>query len=235
VKNRSDVIRLIQRVNRRLNAGYLETLYQSNYLELARTTPWLKDVPLASPNGGTASFSLLYTLLSVLRAGRTDRMLEFGVGQSSRVLRQYAAEHGKELVHIDDNEEWLRIATEEGPGVSAEFRPPRPMRVGGHDIEWYSGEPPEGRFDLVLVDGPVAEAEGKTYNRLGVAEWIPDVLADEFVLVVDDASRPGEQALVGLVEQRLRAAGRQAGQRHIIGANSQMLFATPAFTEFLYL
>src|SRR5664280_484688 len=80
-----------QQLSRWFGTTELELLYQGNYIELSRQTPWLTEVPLGSPQGGTANFSFLYLLLSVLRTQPVSRVLEFGVGKSSRLIGDFVS------------------------------------------------------------------------------------------------------------------------------------------------
>ena len=232
---RQAVIRHRQRLARRLDPFVLEQLYQTNYLEVAGRTPWLHDPPLSSPGGGTASFSQLYVLLILLRDGGFHRVLELGVGKSTELLQQWAGSHDAETSHVDDNAGWLEATVKDRPGSTRIHAPLAKRAVLGHDIEWYGTERPPGKFDLVLVDGPQAWHGEARYNRLGVLNWLPDILAEDFVLVVDDASRRGEQALVRAAEQRLRASRSGVMSREVIGSNSQVLLATPRYRWAAYL
>jgi hypothetical protein len=219
-----------QRAARRLDPRYLELFYQTSYLDLSRRTPWLEDVPLASPSGGTASFSQLYALLSTLTQYRPARLLEIGVGRSTRLLTQYGSAFAVPSVHVDDSDDWLTSSVGDAPHAVALHAPLAPVSVGAHTVRWYDRRP-EGRFDFVLVDGPGSWKRAERYNRLGFMTWLPDVLADEFVVIVDDTSRPGESALVG----QIAALCARARTRDIVGANSQTILATPSFAGLLYL
>jgi len=222
-------------LGRRLDPLTLEQLYQANYLELAHRTPWLHEPPLSSPGGGTASFSQLYVLLSLLREGDFQRVLELGVGKSTALLQQWAEAHGAETEHIDDDDGWLEATVQKRAGSTAVHAPLARSTVLGRDIQWYNTEPPSGKFDLVLVDGPQAWCGHDRYNRLGVLHWLPEILADGFVLVIDDASRSGERALVRAAEQEVRAACPQVVSREVIGGNSQAIIATPRYRFAAYL
>lgn len=229
------MVRRRQRLARRLDPFALEQLYQVNYLELARQTDWLRNPPLSSPGGGTASFSQLYLLLSILRDGDFHRALELGVGKSTGLIQQWASAHSAETVHVDDDADWLALTVKQQPGATAIHAPLAPQSVAGHEIDWYGVERPQGQFDLVLIDGPQAWTGDQKYNRLGALSWLPEALAPEFVLVIDDASRPGERRLATLAEQKLRMAGIDVQPRDVVGSNSQALLVTPKYRFAAYL
>lgn len=51
-------------------------------------------------------------------------------------------------------------------------------------------------IDCLLIDGPIAYAEGKQLIRQG-SEHLFDTLADRYAIFLDDTNRPGEQKIVG--------------------------------------
>jgi hypothetical protein len=66
--------------------------------------PWLR-VELY-PSGGSADYLLLYILSRALVEFRFSRCLEFGSGQTTRLLAQYGQETGASTVTIEHDEFW---------------------------------------------------------------------------------------------------------------------------------
>jgi hypothetical protein len=226
---------VLRRTSRRLDIATHETLHQASYLELARRTPWLDEVPLASSRGGTANFSLLFVLLSILRHGHVARVLELGVGHSTRLLAQFVRDGAATLTSVEHDAGWLERVALGHPYVTAIHAPLAPVEVAGRRIHWYDCPRPQGSFDLLLVDGPPAHARPIRYDRLGILTWLPDVLAEEFVIVVDDTSRRGERMLVQRMLARLEASGRRAARRDVVGWTCQSIVATTRFASILHL
>jgi hypothetical protein len=224
-----------QKLARRGDPLSLEQLYQVSYFELAARTDWLSELPFSSPRGGTASFSQLYALLNLLRDGRFNRVLELGVGKSTALITQWVQASGGSSVHVDDDADWLAMAAAEQARVERIHAPLVATRVEKRDIRWYGCDRPEGAFDLVLVDGPQAWSRSSRYDRWGVLNWLPGVLADEFVIVLDDTSRRGERRLVHAAQTTLANAGRETKIREIVGANSQTLLVSPGHEAALYI
>ncbi len=232
---RNIFINLHQKYNRRLNSGYLEHIYQASYLDLARRTDWLKETPLSSPNGGTASFSLLYILLSILRDEEINRIMELGVGKSTVLLAQYAEHFKKELSLIDDDEYWLQQTSKKSSYVLPVYAKLSPITVDNKHISWYKCLPPSSNVNLLIIDGPMAYANRIKYNRIGALNWIPEILGDEFIILIDDTNRAGERLLVKEIVKKLDRNGLAAGKREIIGGNSQTIIATKKYQKHLYL
>lgn len=232
--------RLVQTINRRLNSAYLEGLYQTSYLDMARRAEWLTRIPMASPNGGTASFSLLYVLLSILQNRVVSHLMELGVGQSTILCAQYARTFQRELTLIDDNLEWLQFvqnnaAISHEDGIFAIYAKLKKISAVEKVIDWYDCEQPTKKFDFLLIDGPPAYLRRIQYNRLGIMNWLPGIMSEEFIIVIDDSNRKGEQLLVNSIMHIFQRKGIEVGKREIVGANSQTVIATPKFREHLYL
>jgi hypothetical protein len=232
---RRGLVRAGQIAARKLNATGLEQVYQANYFELARSTEWLSDPPLASARGGTANYSMLYLLLNALRDPAVTRVIEFGVGASSRLISDWSLATEHSSVHVESDPEWLSRAVDEAPNRTLIDAPLKPRRVADREITWYDASRPEGRFQVVSVDGPPAWSKSRRFDRLGVLDWIPELLDDEFVIIVDDASRSGESKLASSIVDGLRRVGIEAGSAMYSGADSQMVIASPAFSHLLYL
>lgn len=134
---RNFIINLHRKYNRRLNTGYLEHFYQVSYLDMARGTDWLKETPFASPSGGTASFSFLYILLTILRDEDINNILELGAGKSTILTSQYAEHFMKELSVIDDDEYWLQQVVKKNSYVLPVYAKLSPITINNKRIEWY--------------------------------------------------------------------------------------------------
>lgn len=232
---RNFLINMHQKYNRRLNSGYLEQIYQLSFLDMARRTEWLKNTPVSSPSGGTASFSLLYILLSILRGEEVNRIMELGVGQSTVLLTQYAERFEKDLSLIDDDEYWLHQVSEKSPNVLPVYAKLAPTTVENIHIDWYECSPPATNVDLLIIDGPMAYMNRIKYNRIGVLSWIPKILGDEFIIIVDDSNRSGERLLVKKILEKLGREGLAVKKRDIIGGNSQTVIATQKYQKYLYI
>jgi hypothetical protein len=202
---------------------------------MARHTDWVKEIPISSPSGGTASFSLLYILMSILSGKAVSKLLEIGVGKSTRLLVQYARSFDKELTLLDDDEFWLHEVATESDIVTVVHAKLVRTDVQNKIIQWYDCKLPPNRFDFLLIDGPMAYASFNRYNRLGILKWMPDIMEQEFIIIVDDSNRIGESLLVKYLMNIFEAEGISVRKRDIVGGNSQTIIATPRFSKYLYL
>ena len=90
-------------------------------------------------------------------------------------------------------------------------------------------------FDFVLVDGPTAHLPTNCFNRLGVLNWLPQIMQEEFVIIADDSARAGESLLVSLIMYTFANRGIAIQKKEIIGAASQTIIATSKLAKYLFL
>ncbi|WP_422126839.1 hypothetical protein [Thioalkalivibrio sulfidiphilus] len=187
-----------QRLVRRMDVGWREQYYLSNYEILCANTPWLKRPVFPSPAGGTANASMLYLLLSVLVNEGPKRIVELGAGQSTLLLAQYVDwQKNSAITSIDHDRYWIDIlARDVGDKVDLVHRPLVDRRIADLHFSWYDIKDfPLVDVELLIVDGPPAYARHNRYSRYGIIEFLPDVLSKDFIIIIDDAGRNGEYRL----------------------------------------
>jgi hypothetical protein len=103
-------------------------------------------------------------------------------------------------ISVDHEARFLRntkeLARLNGVGELVQFEHCPLQPVDGFPNPWYSRIPElvgSIKFDFVLVDGPPAYAEGEGRNREPALTALRPYLAENAVIVLDDANRPGEQ------------------------------------------
>src|SRR6185369_1573975 len=99
-----------------------------------------------------------------------------------------------------------------------------PLQIGGrtiayHDLAQVIGD--AQRFDLVIVDGPPAANGDTRYSRTGCVAVLERCLAEDFVVIVDDAERAGEAAAVDACRALLHRLGRGFSEAAVTAAKRQ--------------
>ncbi|MHB1035975.1 MAG: O-methyltransferase [Pirellulales bacterium] len=159
-------------------------------------------------NGWTLAPSTLLWLWNTLNAKPPQRIVECGSGLSTLVFARYArlrmeqGDHVPQILSIEHDAQWLEAAKALTRECSLDsfvhfvHAPLKEQNLLGRRVVAYSlpgGEmersSPE-RFDFVLIDGPPASV-----GRLGSLAAIAPCLADGAAILLDDAFRPGEQAI----------------------------------------
>lgn len=209
----------------------LESIYRDLFLrELAR----LGDKDRFFPVGGAANYSLLYLVLRIGTELRPQSVLDIGAGQSTllwSLLRRHR--YVGDVLTLESDADW---GTRIGAQVEHEVlvTPLADTLVAGRRAQTYDWDRArEGRrFDAVICDGPNGTPR---HSRRGVLTLLDESLPDDFVLVIDDAERPGEQDTIAAVHARLQALDRSYQVGVVQAAKSQAVFATGRFLPATYL
>jgi hypothetical protein len=184
------------------------------------------------PVGSAANHGLLYLIARVIEAFDIRSVLELGAGQSTLLIDALNARRNRrfEARTVEHDPLWAR---EVGDKVAHRIAvlPLQDRVVCGRPISWYGGAvaEPGKTYDFVLVDGPPAFRRDTSHSRCGCLDVLPGALASDFVVIIDDASRPGEMFLVAELEQRLAAARIDYGIATVTAAKRQVVLCGGAY------
>ena len=130
-------------------------------------------------------------------------LLETGSGSSTLIFARYALENDATAFSWEHDARYFRNTSDLlgkynlEEGISLEHRPLVKVPVLKEMLPWYGGVKVKTKLDFVLVDGPPRSTGG----RLAAMFQLWNNLADDFVLWLDDANRPGEQEALNLWEK----------------------------------
>lgn len=132
-------------------------------------------------------------------------VVELGSGVSTVVLGRLLGQRGGRLSSVEHDPAWAGVVRGllETDGLGDAVRlieaplEPHPLALDG--AHWYSGsalaELPAD-IDLLLVDGPPGNDEGIERSRHPSLPVLGERLGAGAIVVLDDAERPGEQAIL---------------------------------------
>jgi hypothetical protein len=136
-------------------------------------------------------------------------VLECGSGLTTLVLAALAGRRGVPVLSLEHLEEWRRSVAAALAALNAPASRvlAAPLRDYGA-FAWYAVPPELPRdFRLVVCDGPPGDTKGGRYGLLPVLQ---DKLAPGALILLDDADRPDEAAIL---DRWRREAGWQARRR----------------------
>jgi len=175
-----------------------EAVWASVFADTIAGSTWFKMENI-SPGRWAVGYQYLYAMYRVLDEMHPINILELGLGQSTKMIGQYA-NHYNDVRHI---------VTESDPVWAAHFA--RTFILGenselklmdyvmepykdAEEVRVYQGfaEAVAGKkFDFISIDAPFA-GDMQQYARIDVLRQMPDCLADSFVIMLDDYNRPPE-------------------------------------------
>lgn len=174
------------------------------------------------PGRWAASYSFLYVLYRVVNEFRPHNIIEFGLGQTSKITIQYAKKYNENLTIIEHNPEWLDAFKK---NVPESFDVDNYVHILGlREKDNGAGYAYDGvddflaqqkhKFDLVIVDGPFGSKHNSRTDVLKIIE--SNMLNGNFVIIVDDCERLGEQETIQtiLIKKEIKySIGEYSGEK----------------------
>lgn len=176
-----------------------EIYYAELFHDTIKDSQWLLKKTI-SPTGASFNYASLYFLYRTLDKMRPTRILEFGLGQSSKLIHQYVNFYKDTYaVTYEHDVKWIDFFKKETEQIYD-------INVRVADLEnvyykqqltlSYKGvcEELKGqKFDVILVDGPYGTEH---YSRSQIINIVPDCLNKSFCIMLHDSERKGEKETI---------------------------------------
>lgn len=191
----------------------LEAVWAEIFNNTIAQSHWLKDKTF-SPGRWAVGYPYLYAMYRVLNNIRPKRILELGLGQSTRMIAQYAATFDDvEHIVVEHDPAWIEFfrrdfaLSERTELVRLDldmipFRDAETVRIYKGFQERFAGQ----QFDFISIDAPLG-GDLKQYARIDVLGLLPGCLGEDWVIMIDDCNRQTEQHTVEEMKKRLWDSG----------------------------
>lgn len=186
-----------------------------------------------SPGGSAIDYSFFYTLYRVLTAIKPNSILEFGLGQSSKMVHQYASFYSKEAVTVEHDPTWVNFFIQSKGGdytvktqlleLTEELYKEKTVLTYKNCYQTFKNE----KFDLIIVDGPFGFGEDTVYSRPQIIELSKHCLKENFIIIIDDYDRQGEKNTVNEVLKNFKTAGIDVVTREYGSIKKHFLITVP--------
>ena len=164
-----------------------------------------------SPGRWAVGYPFLYVLYRILDEVNPRNILELGLGQSTKMISQYA-DHFLSAAHIivEHDAEWGRFFQSGFPlSVNSQLlmlpckkeliRQVRTNLYDGFEVYFK-----DKSFDLLVIDGPITlEETTHSLSRIDILPLLPQLLAKEFVLLFDDYQFLSIRNTITVVKEKL--------------------------------
>lgn len=182
-------------------------------------------LPPLYPVQSAANYGLLYVLMRAITEMGCSRVLELGAGQTTRFLSALQLQKPElEVTTLESDKEWHERVSKMVSHRVVHRRLIR-RKIEGVEVDAYVDIDPlnDQKFDLVLIDGPHGSRRNSRWTSL---EILSDHLADEFLVIFDDAERIGEQ---DTIRRFMQSRGLDVEFSAAKGMKCQFLAFSPAF------
>jgi len=234
---KNDLLLYANNINHELLLYAKESLYSNIFRDTISESTWLINKKF-SLHYGAANYSFLYVLYRILDELRPINILEFGLGQTTKLTTEYInnTEYGKSLTVIDDDQEWIE-------NFSKKLNINDSISINKVDIEEFTFDSSINRryalkdlrkhlgggvnkFDLIIIDGPVGF--NQSYPRSNILD-IVDNLDDEFIIIMDDHERDGERNITQNLLKIFEEKGIKYHQLMLFGIKEQLVIGTEKY------
>ena len=206
----------------------VEAVWAAIFNNTIFNSQWLVDKTFA-PGRWAVGYPYLYVMYRVLNEVRPKKILELGLGQSTRMIGQYAAACSDvEHIVVEHDLEWIRFfendfqLSNHSQIVQLEremiaYKEAAAVRVFSDFKEHFVGQ----KFDFISIDAPLG-GDMKQYARIDVLTMLPECLSDDFVIMFDDCERVGEANTLAEMEKILQEneikykCGRYSGKKDCV-------------------
>lgn len=223
---REKIRRVINR-NKQIKKNTEELLWANIYSSTVKGSEWL--VSGISPGRWAVGFPYLYVMYRTLNEVRPEMILEIGTGQTTRMISDYLA-WNKDARHIavEQDEDWADYVKKNVNIDRSDFLiMPVELRsesINGNTVmathyTGFMGKISEAvkkqgnrKISFISVDGPstLYGQANKVSARRDVLNLIPELIADDFVILVDDIDRTANRKFVTEIKDRFRSEGINA-------------------------
>ena len=213
VKRNMDSLNIIKAGIENNNGYAMEILWAEIFESATKNSFWLLDKTF-SPGRWAVGYQFLYVMYRVLNEVRPKRILELGLGQSTRMIAQYAkSREDVEHIVVEHDEKWVEFFVNDFsmPVCSKiemcelkmiSYKEAEAVRIYGGLKEKLAGK----KFDFISIDAPLG-GDMKAYARIDVLQMLPECLSENFVILFDDYHRMGENRTIAEMEERLKNCG----------------------------
>lgn len=241
LQNQNDCIKnLTKQINEQINNVSNDLKKRSNeilYAEVLKNctenSNWLKkqDFTLTL---GAANYSFIFILFKILDEIKPKRILEMGLGQTTKLTSQYANFYQDSFLDvIEHNQEWIDFFGQKlnlSENINIHNKNLINFLLNETKSDKYDSLEDvvqSKKYDLIIIDGPFGF--DRIYPRTNVLDLIPNNLAENFIIILDDAERRGEKNTANLIFQKLDENNIKFKKSYKVGLKTQLVITSPDY------
>ena len=197
---------------------------------------WFNNIPL-NVGRWAANYSLFYVLYRILNEINPQNVLELGLGETTKMIQAYKQYQNNEAfcITIEQDNDWIEMRLNNG--ISNDYinvlkTELKKIKVKDFDTLVYDDltnklKNLNKKFNLILIDGPWGSPNYSRYDVVGILET--GLIADDFIIIMDDYNRRGEQETINELMDKLTEHNYNFITGKYVGDKSQIVIASSRF------
>lgn len=212
-----------------------ENTWSNVFHDVIKDSIWLQNKAFA-PGRWAAGYQMLYVMYRILDSVKPKKVLELGLGQTTRMISQYSGYYHAEHQVVEHDPKWIEFfaTTYEVPDnvkfvnldtiVDNYLDDETVIMYQGFE-EQFKGQ----KFDFICIDAPLGGKAIK-YARVDILKILPECLESDFVLLLDDTERTGETNTIKLLQNTFEENGIEYVMKRYDGRKSSTIFTTKKYS-----
>jgi hypothetical protein len=181
--------------------------------------------------GSAANYSYLYLISRIVGELNVKNILELGAGESTRLLNSMSTVRDINITTLEEDKVWAeRIASKVSHQIV--HAPLSNYSVFGKLTKGYGNVLHGEKFDMMLIDGPIGTRRNSRFCSI---EYVfKNLSINNFVIVLDDVNRKGEQDTLKAILEELDSRSIQYQYKVKKSVKFQAVIASGRFIEAVY-
>ena len=211
-----------------------ENTWSNVFHDVIKDSIWLRNKAFA-PGRWAAGYQMLYVMYRILDSVKPKKVLELGLGQTTRMISQYSGYYHAEHQVVEHDPKWIEFfaTTYEVPDnvkfvnidtITDKYLDDEAVIMYQGFEEQFRGQ----KFDFICIDAPLGGKAIK-YARVDILKILPECLESDFVLLLDDTERTGETNTIKLLQNTFEENGIEYVMKRYDGRKSSTIFTTKKY------
>ena len=212
-----------------------ENIWANVFHDVIKDSVWLQNKAFA-PGRWAAGYQMLYVMYRIMDSVKPKKILELGLGQTTRMISQYSGYYNAEHQVVEHDPKWIEF-------FATTYEVPDNVKFVNLDtvvdkylddeaVIMYQGFEEQfknQKFDFICVDAPLGGKAIK-YARVDILKILPECLEKDFVILIDDTERIGEINTIKLIQNLFNENGIEYVMKRYDGRKSSTIFTTEKYS-----
>jgi len=233
IKQCNESVRLNQQISQ-LEDISRENLYANILNQTWLESCWVKHKDFTLTKGA-ANYTLIYILYKILEDFAPKYILELGLGQTSKLTTQYINYKNSEatLDIVEHSQNWIDAFSQKimkNKNINIYQKDLITVEINNTVSDKYApldDITKNKKYNLIIIDGPFGY--DRLYPRTNILDLIDNNLSDNFVIILDDAEREGEENTAKLIFDKLDKNNIKYIKSYQRGLKTQLIIASPDY------
>lgn len=203
-----------------------EILWSNIWHDTIKGISWAENLSSISPGRMAVGYNYLYVMTRILNEFGPQRILDVGLGISSTLISNYFSssdikfsERAEHLI-IEHDQSWVDFyISKHELSKKSRICIQKLIKKGEKCDKYYAyknmGKDVRGqKFSVISIDAPFGFMEDRmgkvcspTHSRRDIIEFIPEILENSFIIIMDDYDEIGEKNTVEEILFKLKHYG----------------------------